>query len=236
MILVVGAAALSVSAFGCGDDDPITPITTEPTTTDAASPSDDDFIASADSICAEANAAIANLSTGTEVSSVAAGQQLEITQGLIESLQALGSPADPNDALAEFYASLEDQVAVLKQQEEAAASGDVVTANALATELDAARNETLGAADDYGFDECGQQGTTLPPGAAPPGTPAPTVPAPEPAEPVAPVTPAEPVTPVEPEPEPVSPPTGGTDTGEGGSTGDPGGETGGGSSGGIGPG
>jgi len=241
MILVAGAAAFSVTAVGCGDDDdPITPITTEATTPEASGPSDADFVASADPVCAEANAAIANLSAGTEVSSVAAGQQLEITQGLIESLQALGDPADPDGSLAEYYASLEDQVAVLEQQEEAAASGDTVTANALATELDAARNVALGAADDYGFEECGQEGTALPagtePGVTPPATPAPSAPVPEPSEPVAPVTPAEPVTPVEPAPEPVEPPppapTGGTDTGEGGSTGG----TSGGSSGGVGPG
>ena len=231
------ALAASALIAGCGDDDdPITSISTSETTPESSAPSED-FTAAADSRCAEANAAIANLSTATEVSAAAAGQQLEITIDLLEGLQSLDPPSDP--ALDSYFAAVDEQVAILEEQEAAAASGDTATVDALATELDAAQSKALSAATEYGFEECGQEGTALPetsdpgepvPGAEPvpvePVEPAPV----EPAEPVEPVEPA-PAEPVEPEPAP-TPPSGGTGTGGGAPTAPPSG----GSSGGIGPG
>lgn len=227
----MGALAAGV---GCGDDDdPITPIATNSTeATTTTSGSTEDFIAGGDAICAEANAAVANLDGGASTSSLAAGQELDITQDLLDGLQGLGSPDDPSGALDRYYASLEEQISILGDQEAAATSGDAVAADALGTELEAAKSEALSAAGDFGFEVCGEAGTALP------SDPTPSVPAtpvdPGTTPPVTPVepepVPAEPVAPVEPEPVPAqpAPPTGGTGTG--------GGETGSGSSGGISPG
>ena len=238
LIAAACAACALLVPIGCGGDDaPITSISTTETSSESDAPSED-FISAADSRCAEANAAIANLSTGTEVTAVSAGQQLEITSDLLEGLQSLDPPSDP--ALDDYFAAVDEQISILEEQESAATSGDTATADALATELDAAQSDALSAATDYGFEECGQEGTTLPESSDPaepvPGTePAPVTPVePAPVTPVEPV-PAEPVPvePVEPVPVEPAPPTGGT-----GSSGGTGGGTApsGGSSGGIGPG
>lgn len=232
LIFVAGALGAGV---GCGeDDDPITPITPTESTASAVTGAEE-FIASGDAVCSEANAAIANLSSGTSTSSLAAGQELEIIQDLLDALQGLDAPDDSSGALDDYYAALEQQISLLGDQESAVTSGDAAAADALTTELDAAKSQALSAAGDYGFDVCGEAGTALPSDTTPSVPPAPvdpgSVPVSPPAEP-APV-PAEPVAPAEPAPVPVEPPppTGGTGTG-GGSTGG----TGGGSSGGISPG
>lgn len=229
-ILAVGAIA---TIAGCGDDAPITTVSTESSaTTETAS--DTDFISEADSRCAEANAAIANLSSETEVSSTSATQELEITQGLLDDLQALDPPDDPT--LDQFFGALEDEIAALEEQEAAIAGGDTATAESLETEVDQARSNAAAAGSEYGFETCGQEGTTIPGDEttgtttpAPTGTPA--TPAPVAPTTTTPVTPVEPAPAPVPEPAPVTPPpaTGGTGTGGTGSTGS-------GSTGGVGPG
>lgn len=221
--MIIAAAVLGVAGCG-GDDAPITSISTQATTPTTAA-SAEDFIADADARCAEANAAIANLSTGTEVTALSAGQQLEITSGLLEGLQALGPPDDPTGSLDAYFAALEDQIVALEEQESAAAGGDTATVTTLVAELDAAQSEALDAAFEFGFDECGQEGTTLPESSAATGSGTATTPsgASGAVAPVAPVTPAPtttaPVAPVEPAPVPEVPaPTGGTGAGGTGST------------------
>ena len=92
LIAAACAACALLVPIGCGGDD--APITSISTTETSSSPTRraTDFISAADSRCAEANAAIANLSTGTEVTAVSAGQQLEITSDLLEGLQSLDPP------------------------------------------------------------------------------------------------------------------------------------------------
>ena len=51
------------------------------------------------------------------------------------------------------------------------AAGDTVTAQAVAAELDQARSDARTAAESFGFEECGQEGTPIDPGDA--TTPAP---------------------------------------------------------------
>jgi len=224
---------------GCGDDDaPIEPISTETTTSSSATLSQDEFIVSADARCAEANLAIANLSGGTGSSTSGVSQRLEITQGVLDGLQDIGEAEDPGGSLASYYAALEDQIAILEEQEAAIAGGDTAAADLLGADLSAAEAEAEDAALAYGFEDCGGSGTTLPEtgvetDAGATVTPAPVEPPATPA-PVEPVTPA-PVEPVPVEPVPVEPPpapSGGT----GGGTGSPAPPAGsGGSSGGISP-
>lgn len=239
-LLAGGAVAASVLVGGCGDDD--APITSISTTDDeaATATTSDDFVTSADTRCAEANAAIANLSP-TAASSAAAGQELEITRELLDSLRSLSPPSDPS--LDDYFAAVEEQIDLLEQQETAMTSGDTATAESLATEIDAAKAEATSAATEFGFQSCGQEGTTLSDtedtaadapvtgGATTPVTPAPTTPAPTTAAPTEPVEPVEPV-----EPPPAPEPTPATPAPTPDDTGGSGGGTSGGSSGGIGPG
>ena len=228
--LAIGCASMLLIA-GCGGDDaPIEPVSTEATSTSGTSLPQDEFIVSADARCEEANVAIANLTSGTE-SSTAVSQELQITQGVLDGLRGIGEAEDPDGSLESFYASLEEEVRILGEQESAVSSGDTATAASLASDLSLAKAETEDAAVQYGFEECGQAGSALPAGSGTatgttttgaPVTPAPTAPT-EPA----PVTPTEPA--------PVAPPV----TGGGTPTPAPppptGGSSGGGSSGGISP-
>lgn len=230
---VIGCASVALIA-GCGDDAPIEPISTEGTTASGAAVSQEEFIVSADARCSEANAAIANLSTETGTSATSVGQELQITQGVLDGLQGIGEAEDPDGSLGDFYAALEEEIAVLENQQTALSGGDVAGADALDADLTAARTDVEDAALSYGFEDCGQAGSTLPSDPSTGTTPAapvtPTTPAPATTTPV-PTTPV-PVTPTEP---PVTPPSGGT----GGGTATPppaGGGGSSGSSGGISPG
>jgi hypothetical protein len=206
-IIVSGAMAALIG--GCGDDDsPIETISTEPEVTESTSGvSQEDFIASADAACAEANAALANVPDDS--SSVAVGQRLGITQEVLSAVEDLGDPEDPDGDLKDFLAALDDQVSILEDQQTAATSGDTATVDSLSTELDAAEVKAEAAGSAYGFEECGQppsasSGATTTGGTTPGGTTtaAPTTPA---------TTTPAPVTPA-PEPEPVAP-TGGAGAG-----------------------
>jgi hypothetical protein len=231
--LVAGAL---VPVAGCGGDDaPITSVSAESTaTTTAEGSSDEEFLTAADALCAEAYAAIANLTSETSTA-----QELSITEGLLDGLQGLEPPSDP--ALDSFFAALEDQVATLEEIEAATASGDTTTAASLEAELEVERSSALAAADEYGFDDCAQEGTSLPDDGTTttgePVTPAPS--ATTPAVPVTPTTTTPAPVPTTPAPAPVAPPdtgggTAGGDTGGGtGSTGESGSSSG---SGGIAPG
>lgn len=235
--LTLGSFAAVLLLAGCGGDDdaPIEPIgetTTGGEETDAAV-SKGDYLAAADPSCAEANSAIANLATTTgDNIELAASQELAITEGVQTNLQGLDPPADPDGALDDYLGALSDQVSILEQREQAAASGDTAAYESLGAELEQAKSDATTAAEQFGFEDCGQEGTATAPTDAVPGTdagtggtavptaPAPATPVPEPAP--API----------PTPAPAPAPTGGG-TGTGGDTG---GETGGGSSGGVGPG
>lgn len=218
--LAAAAGASVLTACG-GGDAPIEPVSASTTsTTSTGLLTQDEFIASADARCAEANAAVANLGDD----STAIGQELEITRGLLDDLQGLGDAEDPAGSLGDYYAALSDQIRILKQQETASDEGDTTTVTSLETELGSAKAAAASAAGEYGFEECGGTGTTLPTDGATtttPTTPAPTTTTPAtPAPPPAPAPPAPgggtPVTPT-PAPTPTPPaPGGGGGSGSGG--------------------
>jgi hypothetical protein len=238
MRLTLGSLAAAAVIFaGCGGDDdaPIEPIGTTTTSgeTDSAAVSKGDYLAEADPSCAEANAAVANLATTTgDNLELASTQEQQITEGLLQSLQALEQPSDPDGSLERYLDALSDQVSILEQRQTAAADGDTETYETLGGELAQAQADARLAAEEFGFEECGQEGTATTPATTtetPAGTEAPaTGGTPVPVEPApAPPAPA-------PAPEPVAPPptSGGTGTGGGTDTG--GGDTGGGDTGGTG--
>ena len=202
----IATGAIVALLGGCGgDDSPIETVSTGTETTEAAATSQDDFITSADARCAEANAALANLSA--DVSSTVAGQRLGIVREVLDGVRGLGSTDDPEGHLADYVKALKSQVSLLEEQQTAAAAGDTATFGALATDLDAAEAEAQAAGKAYGFEECGQPpsaatGVTTTPGGVAPNAAAPATTTPVPVEPVV------------PEPDPV-PPAGGTDTGGG---------------------
>lgn len=248
MALLLVAGAVIVPIAGCGGDDaPIEPVTTEATGSDSSEVDAEEFIASADSRCAEANAAIASLSSEASTSTLATAQQREIIRELLDGLRSLGSPPDPSGALDRFYSALEDEASVLGREEQAAEGGDSAGLASLGSELERAQEDARDAGEEFGFDECGRQGTSVAGGGDPSTVPAPassTTPAPT--TPVTPTTtapaapaPVEPAPVPAPEPAPVpAPPTGGTGAGAtgGGTAGGGSGGSSGDSSGGVSPG
>jgi hypothetical protein len=223
-------AAGTIWAAGCGGDDSTTSTVTSSSTTSTTAVSTEEFITAADARCAEANAAIANLTSDGSGSSTSIQQQADITKQTLTGLKSLGSPDDPDGSLADYYSAVKEQVSLLGQQETALASGDSAGAEALTTQLDQAQTDAQTAAEAFGFEECGQTGTTISTDTTTaPSSDAPATTTPAPATTTPPATTPAPVTP--------APSTGGTSggTSSGGTSGGTGGTSGGsgGSSGGI---
>ncbi|HWO48599.1 MAG TPA: hypothetical protein VNM42_01945, partial [Solirubrobacterales bacterium] len=122
-LAVAAIGVIAIWSAGCGGDDATTSSVTSSTTTGAGGVSKDEFITAADARCAEANAAIANLTSDGSGSSTALQQQEDITKQTLKGLQALGKPDDPDGSLSDYYAAVKEQISVLGQQQSALASG-----------------------------------------------------------------------------------------------------------------
>jgi uncharacterized membrane protein YgcG len=167
MAAIAAAGVVGALLAGCGGDDeaPIEPVgdaTTDATEATSAL-SKREFIASADARCAEANVAIANLDAGSAAENLAliATQEQQITGGVLKGLEELGAPDDPTGALDRYLAALEEQVSILRQRRNAAGSGDTARYEQLSGELDQAQADARQAATEYGFKDCGQEGSAL---------------------------------------------------------------------------
>jgi peptidoglycan DL-endopeptidase CwlO len=214
--LLLGAfCAGAVVACGGDDDTPITPVPTTTAPSDQAT-SKSDFIDEADAVCEEANAAIASLDqTSAGDPSTQVSQERDIVDGVIDQIDSLGAPSEDESTLDDFIDALEELSDVLDKQELAAKRDDPAALSELEAEATAVRADLATTAQEYGFKECGQEGTA--PTDTDTGTGAGTAPA-VPVEP-APATPTTPpATPTVPAPAPApapAPPSGGTggDTG-----------------------
>lgn len=222
-LLVAGAVALLIA--GCGDDGASSgSATTDASTGAAGGISSAEFTASADSRCAEANAALAG------ISSDAYAERAAIIRDLLNGLRSLGSPPDPSGALDRFYSALDEEATRLEQLD---------PSTELSAQPGVSHIKAQRAAREFGLDGCarrsaaGEVATAAPEATptvtTPTTTPLPTTTTPVPTTPTVPAPPA----PAPPAPAP-APPTGGT--GAGGTGGSSGGGSSGGSSGGISPG
>ena len=231
-LAVAAIGVIAIWSAGCGGDDATTSSVTSSTTTGAGGVSKDEFITAADARCAEANAAIANLTSDGSGSSTALQQQEDITKQTLKGLQALGKPDDPDGSLSDYYVAVKEQISVLGQQQSALASGDSATVESLSVQLDQAESDAQTAGESFGFDECGQSGTAI----SDTTTGAPSDVAPTTTATTPPATTTTPV-PTTTTPAPVTPPPSGAPSGGTSSGGTSGGSSGGsGSSGGISPG
>jgi hypothetical protein len=221
---------IAVSGCGGGDDSPsessnLTPTAATPTLSKA------DFISQADDICAEVNAAVGTVDSGTTDAASAVGQKADLYEGMIERIKGLGDAAS-DSALSDFFSSGDDLVQAEKDAQLAAERGDDAGLATAESDASTALSSFQSAAQSYGFQECGQGPSA--PTTSTPGVPATGTVVPPTTTTPGPVAPA-PAAPVAPAPPPPAPPSGGAGTG-GGAAG--GGSSGGGSSGsgGIGPG
>lgn len=192
--------------------------------------SKEEYIAQANAICAEVNAAIGTVDSTTSDAASQIGQSADLYFGMVERLRGLGDPQDGAGLTPVLNAA--DDIAQAEQDAQLAAErGDDGALSAAQSDAASALEEFRSAAQAYGLDDCGSA----------PSAPAATNPGAATSEPSAPAatTPSS-ATPA-PAPAPTAP-TGGTagGTAGGGTTGGGGGGSTGGTapppSGGVGPG
>jgi hypothetical protein len=214
ILFVIVVAAIA------GGDDESAPITTLSTPTTPASLSKSEFIEQGDEICAEANAALANLAAVSDATD-AASQEYEITRSELESLQSLPPPDKDRRTLNRFLSALGDTVAALNSKKTAVEQGDDATLASVDSELSTSNAEAEAAAADYGFKDCANAGEAPSDTTTTPTTPEAVTTTPTPIAPTTTTTPA------------TGTPGGGVAPG-GGTAGGTGGGTGGGGTGGTG--
>jgi hypothetical protein len=146
--VAVAGAGLALAACG-GDSSPETPIAV-PTATQP-SQGKTEFIAQADSICAEANSSIEQFAASGQ-GLTEADQIAQLRQGVVDQIKQLNPPSDPT--LDQFLNAVSDQVAAGKKIGLALQRGEDTTQ--FESELDNAKTEAETAASSYGFKECGQ--------------------------------------------------------------------------------
>ena len=204
--LVAFVSVVVIAVGGGGDDEaPVTTVGASGVSgaTGVGGPlSKGAFVDRADGICAEANAAAANLSAeGGETD-----PELEIRLGELDQLEQLSPPQEDQRHLRAFLSAQRDLVDALERRQLANERNDTTALGAVETEIATAESEAKDAAMEYGFEECGSfdapedagdvatDPTEVPapaPAPAPaPVEPAPTTPAPAPA-PAAPAPPAD---------------------------------------------
>jgi hypothetical protein len=146
-VAAVGAG-LALAACG-GDSSPETPIVV-PTATQP-SQGGAEFIAQADSVCAEANSSIDQFAASGQ-GLTEADQIAQLRQGVVDQIKQLNPPSDTN--LDAFLKAMSDQVSAGKKIGLALQRGEDTTQ--FESELDSAKTEAETAASSYGFKECGQ--------------------------------------------------------------------------------
>lgn len=148
MIIAIGSCG--------GDDSPEVPITIPTEASTTGSLEKDEFIAEADAICAEANAAIDQYAEAGE-GLTAAGEIADLRQSVVTDIEALGPPADDRATLDEFLVAMETQV---EAGEKIALALDRGSDTAeFEAELATAKTDAATAASAYGFEECGAEVT-----------------------------------------------------------------------------
>jgi hypothetical protein len=137
--VVVGALA------GCGGDDP-----------DRLSR--EEWIASADSICADANQELDALPDPTTPAELAefTARAVEIAERQLDRLRDLRPPDDAEDDYATMLDLTEEQIGVVRTISEEAESGAPGSIDELLEEGRALDDQVAALAADYGFQECGR--------------------------------------------------------------------------------
>ena len=161
--LVLLLALLAAGCGGGGDD------TTAPVETAAeASPSltKAELLSQGDAICGEVNAAVGAIGSSEGEVAEQTTEVADLYTGMIESIQALGKPSEPEgyaefSEAAEELAKVEGEVKLAAERDETIALGEAATAAAPALE------EFQAQAAIYGFEEC-SEGPSAP--TAAPGT------------------------------------------------------------------
>ena len=157
-------AVLLIAGCGGGGDE-TTDTTAAATVAAPTTLSKADLITQGDAICAEVNAAVGSLSSTASEGASRAAQEADLYGGMVERLKGLGTPEEP-EGYEEFIAAADE---LAQAQSNAALAAERGEAEALATaqtEASAALSSFQTAAGEYGFEDC----TEAPSAPVPSGT------------------------------------------------------------------
>jgi hypothetical protein len=147
-------AALAIAGCGGSDDDSTESTAATVETTPALSKAE--LISQGDAICAEVNAAIGSAAGSEAETSEQTVQVADLYIGMVESIKNLGTPTE-EDGYAEFVAAA-NALSEVEGQAKLAAERDDSTALAEATtQAGPVLEEFQSSAEEYGFEECGQE-------------------------------------------------------------------------------
>ena len=140
----------------CGGDDeetPTAPLAGATGLGGATSQSQAGYIDQADAICLEANTLIADIDSAEPLA--AAAEEAQAVEGELQQLQTLLPPDEGEEDLDKFlsqlgklYELLQDQVTATEREDDAAIAD-------LDAEIEEAERKVARAAEDFGFDTCG---------------------------------------------------------------------------------
>jgi hypothetical protein len=140
----------------CGDDEeptPVAPLAGATGPGGATALSQADYIDQADSICLDANNALAEVDQ-SDLEAAAADEQ-QILEGELQQLQTLPPPEDDRERLDKFLGGLDEQVTALSDRVTAAERGDTAAVADLDATVDAAAVTAAKSARRFGFEVCG---------------------------------------------------------------------------------
>jgi hypothetical protein len=153
-------AALVAGCGGGGDDS--TAETQAATTEERPTLSKAELLSQGDAICGEVNAAIGAI--GADEEGDVAEQTIEVASlyvGMIDSLQALGKPSEP-EGYNEFWAAAEEFAKVEGEVKASAEGGETEALGEAATAATPALEEFQAQAAIYGFEDCADQPSAPP--------------------------------------------------------------------------
>src|SRR5215204_5126076 len=164
-IVLALAAALAVAGCGGGDDETTPPASVETAEAEPAL-SKADLITQGDAICAEVNAAVGSLDAGETEASDQVSQAADLYGGMVERLQALGPPDEP-EGYGDFADAADELAQAASDAELASARGDEEALAAAQGAVSASLSSFQEAAASYGFEDCAE--APSPPEATVPG-------------------------------------------------------------------
>jgi hypothetical protein len=227
IIALAVAALLAGCGGGGGDSTESAPVTTAATTTALTKA---ELIEQGDAICAEVNAAVGTVGASSAETGTPSTQAADLYSGMVASLKNLGTPQE-TAGYSEFTTAADELATAEGEVKLASERGDTAGLEAAESNASAALASFQAAAQEYGFEECGE-GPSAPTTSAPEAGGTGSAEAPEESE----VEAVEPEAEPAPEPAPETGGAGGATEGGGTTGGGGGGGTTGGESGGIGPG
>jgi hypothetical protein len=164
LLLLTALTALVVAGCGGGGDDE-TETTTTPTVEEPAALTQDELIEQGDGVCAEVNAAVGALSSSASEEAGSPEQSEKIANlylGMVERLQGLGAPEEADSDYMKFSEATEQLGKVEGEMKLAAEREDLAAMEEAGQEAAAALEEFQSQAAIVGFEDCSEEPGALP--------------------------------------------------------------------------